>query len=46
MVLANLEPKMIAGYESQGMVLCAEDDEGNLCVMEPAKDLKPGSEIG
>ena len=46
MVLTNLEPKMIAGYESQGMVLCAEDDEGKLCVMTPATDIKPGSEIG
>lgn len=46
MVLTNLEPKMIAGYESQGMILCAEDDENNLCVMEPATDIKPGSEIG
>ncbi|MCR5374955.1 MAG: methionine--tRNA ligase [Lachnospiraceae bacterium] len=46
MVLTNLEPKMIAGYESQGMILCAEDDEGNLCLMTTEKDVKPGSEIG
>ena len=46
MVLTNLEPKMIAGYESQGMILCAEDDEGNLSLMTTEKDVKPGSEIG
>ncbi len=46
MVLVNLEPRMIAGMESQGMILSAEDDEDNVFVMVPDKDIKPGAEVG
>ncbi|MGN0170797.1 MAG: methionine--tRNA ligase [Lachnospiraceae bacterium] len=46
MVLVNLEPRMIAGMESQGMILSAEDDEDHVFVMVPDKDIKPGAEVG
>jgi len=45
MVLTNLAPRMIAGMESQGMILSAEDDEDHVFVMTPDKDIKPGSEV-
>ena len=45
MVLLNLKSAKLAGVESEGMILCAEDDEGNLSIMTPEKDMKPGSEI-
>ncbi|MBE5906276.1 MAG: methionine--tRNA ligase [Lachnospiraceae bacterium] len=45
MVLTNLAPRMIAGLESQGMILSAEDDEDNVFVMTPDKDIKPGAEV-
>ena len=44
-VLVNLEPRQIAGLMSEGMILCAEDDEGNLSLMTSEKDIKSGSEI-
>ena len=44
-VLVNLEPRNIAGLMSEGMILCAEDDEGNLSLMSSEKDIKAGSEI-
>jgi methionyl-tRNA synthetase len=46
MVLTNLAPRQIAGYDSEGMILCAEDDEGNVILMSPEKDIKSGSVIG
>lgn len=45
LVVTNLAPKKIAGLESQGMILLAEDDEGNACLVSPEKNIKPGSEI-
>lgn len=45
MVLTNLAPRMIAGMESQGMILSAEDDEDNVFVMTPDKAIKPGAEV-
>lgn len=45
LVVTNLAPKKIAGLESQGMILLAEDDEGNASLMSPEKNIKPGSEI-
>ena len=45
LVVANLAPKKIAGLESQGMILLAEDNEGNACLVSPEKNIKPGSEI-
>lgn len=45
MVLLNLKPATLAGMISEGMLLCAEDAEGNLALMTPEKDLHAGSEI-
>lgn len=44
-VLVNLKPRTIAGLTSEGMILCASDDAGNLALMVPEKDIKSGSEI-
>ena len=47
MVIVNLEPRKMAGLESQGMILVAEDADGNLALMTPEKKEFPaGSEIG
>jgi methionine--tRNA ligase len=45
LVVTNLAPKKIAGLESQGMILLAEDNEGNASLVSPEKNIKPGSEI-
>ena len=45
MVLANLKPAKLAGIESEGMLLCAEDADGNLSLMTPEKDMPAGAEI-
>ena len=45
LVVTNLAPKKIEGLESQGMILLAEDDEGNASLVSPEKNIKPGSEI-
>ncbi len=45
MVIVNLKPAKLAGLLSEGMILCAEDAEGNLALMVPEKDLESGSEI-
>ncbi|MCR5235150.1 MAG: methionine--tRNA ligase [Lachnospiraceae bacterium] len=45
MVLVNLKPREIAGMMSEGMLLCAEDAEGNLALMTPEKDMPAGAEI-
>ena len=45
MVIVNLKPAKLAGLLSEGMILCAEDAEGNLALMTPEKDLPAGSEI-
>ena len=39
MVLVNLKPAKLAGVLSEGMLLCAEDAEGNLALMTPEKDM-------
>jgi len=44
--LLNLQRRMLAGIESQCMVLAAEDDEGNVSVLQPEKDIVEGSKIG
>ncbi len=44
-VLANLKPAKLAGIESEGMLLCAEDEDGNLALMTPEKDMPAGAEI-
>ena len=45
MVLVNLKPAKLAGVVSEGMLLCAEDDKGNVCLMTPEKDMPAGAEI-
>jgi len=45
MVLVNLAPRKMAGLESQGMLLCAEDAEGKLALMKPEADMPAGAEI-
>jgi len=45
MVLVNLKPAKLAGVMSEGMLLCAEDAEGNLALMTPEKDMPAGAEI-
>ena len=45
LVVTNLAPRKIAGLESQGMILMAEDNEGNAVLVSPEKNIKPGSEI-
>lgn len=44
-VVANLKPVKLRGILSQGMLLCASDDEDNLCLICPQKPIKTGSEI-
>jgi len=45
MVLVNLKPAKLAGVLSEGMLLCAENDKGELALMEPDKDMPSGAEI-
>ena len=45
MVVVNLKPAKLAGVLSEGMLLCAEDAEGNLSLMAPEKEMPSGAEI-
>lgn len=45
MVLVNLKPAKLAGVLSEGMLLCAEDEKGNLALVVPEKDMPAGAEI-
>ena len=45
MVLVNLKPAKLAGVLSEGMLLCAEDADGNLALMTPEKKMPSGAEI-
>lgn len=45
MVLVNLKPAKLAGVLSEGMLLCAEDADGNLALMTPEKQMPAGAEI-
>ncbi len=45
MVLVNLKPATLAGVVSEGMLLCAEDENGKLALMVPEKDMPAGAEI-
>ena len=45
MVLVNLKPAKLAGVLSEGMLLCAEDAEGNLALMTPEKEMPAGAQI-
>jgi len=44
--LLNLQRRMLAGFESQCMILAAEDAAGNVVVLQPEKDIVEGSKIG
>ena len=44
-VVTNLKPARLAGIESQGMILCAEDAEGNLALVTTEKEMPHGAEI-
>lgn len=44
-VVTNLKPAKLAGIESQGMILCAEDAEGNLALVTTEKEMPHGAEI-
>ena len=44
-LLANLAPRMIMGVESQGMILMAEDAQGNLRLLSPSAPVNPGSTV-
>ena len=45
MVLVNLKPATLAGVVSEGMLLCAEDENGKLALMTPENDMPSGAEI-
>jgi methionyl-tRNA synthetase len=44
--LLNLQRRMLAGIESQCMILAAEDEAGTVTVLQPEKDIVEGSRIG
>lgn len=44
--LLNLQRRVLAGVESQCMILAAEDNEGNVIVLQPEKDIAEGTKIG
>lgn len=44
-ILVNLAPKNLKGIESQGMILCAENADGSLSIVEPDKNVKNGAEV-
>lgn len=44
--LLNIQRRMLAGLESQCMILAAEDAAGNVTVLQPEKDITEGSKIG
>jgi methionine--tRNA ligase beta chain len=43
--ILNLQPRKFMGVESQCMILAAEDDKGNVVVLQPEKDISEGSKI-
>jgi len=45
LVLTNLKPATLAGVVSEGMLLCAEDADGNLALVTPEKDMPAGAEV-
>lgn len=44
-VVSNLKPAKLRGIMSEGMILCADDGKGNLCVVSPEKAMLSGSEV-
>ena len=45
MVLVNLKPRKMMGFESEGMLLLAEDSDGNLSLMQPDSEIGDGSVV-
>ena len=45
MIVTNLKPAKLAGILSEGMILCAEDEEGKLSLMVPEREMPAGAEI-
>lgn len=43
--ITNLEPRMLRGIESNGMIMAASDDEGNFSLMEVNESIKPGTKV-
>jgi methionyl-tRNA synthetase len=43
--IANLAPRILRGIESQGMILSAENADGSLAIIQPVKEVLPGSEV-
>ena len=43
--IANLAPRKLRGVLSEGMILSTEDSDGNLVLLQPKKEVTPGSEI-
>jgi methionyl-tRNA synthetase len=44
-VVTNLKPATLAGVKSEGMLLCAEDEKGNLSLLTSEKEMPHGAEI-
>jgi methionyl-tRNA synthetase len=44
-ILVNLEPKMLKGIESKGMILCAQNADGGLSIVSPDKMVNNGSDV-
>lgn len=44
-LVANLKPAKLCGVLSEGMILCAEDEDGNLCLVTPEKEVKSGGTV-
>lgn len=44
-VVANLKPVKLRGILSEGMILCASDNDGKLCLVSPIADMSAGSEV-
>lgn len=44
-MIVNLKPVKLCGIESQGMIICAEDETGTVAYLAPEKDVKDGSQV-
>ena len=44
-LLANLEPRILKGTESQGMILAASDEEGGFSLLSPSRQIKNGARV-
>ena len=44
-IIANLEPVKLRGITSEGMIICAEDEKGNLALINPDKEINSGSQV-